>query len=312
MRVPGVWLRILVACAGVALAGGLADARAQTGAAPPGAVGVDSGSKPDSDPVVAEVEGKSIHLSEVGDAIRALPARGGNNPFEVLFPAVRQRLIERGALVQQAQREGLDKDPEVRRAMQAAMDRVLENAVLRHDGAADVTEQALRRRYDETVAGKPGPTEVHARVIVLPSEQEAQEVIDKLAKGADFATLARQISTDASRGSGGDLGFIRRDTVNAEAAAVLFALSPGEVTAYPVRTAAGWCVLKVEARRNMPTPTYADATTALREELLREDVKRVVRETLRGVVVRVYNLNGQEELGGAGTEPDQTAPAGER
>jgi peptidyl-prolyl cis-trans isomerase C len=313
MRAPGVWLRVLAVCAALALAGGLAGARAQTGPAPPGAVGMGNGpAKADPDPVVAEVEGQSIHLSEVGDAIRALPAGGGNNPFAQLFPAMRQRLIEQVALAARARREGLDKDPAIQRAMQAAVDRVLENAALRHDGAADITEQAVRRRYDETVAGKPGPTEVHGRVIVLPTEQEAQEAIGKLANGADFATLAKQVSKDASRGSGGDLGFIRRGGVDAEAAAVLFALSPGEVTAYPVRTAAGWCVLKVEARRNAPAPTFAEASAGLREELLRQDVQQVVRETMRGVVVRVYDLNGQEVIGGARTEPDQTTPAAGR
>ena len=265
--------------------------------------------KSNPDPVVAEVEGRAIHLSEVGDAIRALPAGGGNNPFEVLFPLIRQRLVEQVVLAERARREGLDQDPETERAMQAAVDHVLENAVLRHDGLADITDQALRQRYDDTVAGRPGPSEVHARVIVLPTEQDAEVAIGKLAAGADFATLARQVSTDATRGSGGDLGFIRRNAVDPAAAAVLFALPPGEATAYPVRTAAGWCVLKVEARRTAPTPTFPEVRAALREELLREDVQRVVRESLRGVSVRVYDLNGQQEIGGAGAEPDQAAPA---
>ncbi len=306
-------MRIMAACAVVACAGVSAGARAQTGPAPPGAVGMDSGAaKPITDPVVAEVDGIAIHLSAVGDAIRALPAGGGNNAFEVLFPAVRQRLIERQALVERAHGEGLDRDPAVKRAMQAAEDHVLENAALRHDGAAEISAQALRRRYDETVAGKPGPSEVHARVIVLPTEQEAQEAIGKLASGADFASLASQVSKDGSRSSGGDLGFVRRNAVDPEAAAVLFALSPGEVTAYPVRTAAGWCVLKVEARRNAPTPSFADASAALREELVREDVQLVVQEALRGAVVRVYDLNGQQDIGGRGTEQEQAAPAAGR
>jgi hypothetical protein len=63
-----------MACAAVALAGGSVGARAQTGQAPLGAVGMDNGpAKSNPDPIVAEVEGQAIHLSDVGDAIRAMP-----------------------------------------------------------------------------------------------------------------------------------------------------------------------------------------------------------------------------------------------
>jgi peptidyl-prolyl cis-trans isomerase C len=258
--------------------------------------------------VVAEVDGRAIHLSAVGDAIRALPGGGQNNSFEALFPVVRQRLVEGAALAERARREGLDKDPATARAIQAAVDHVLESAVLRRDGGAAITDQELHRLYDERFAGKPGPSEVHAEVIILPSEQEAQEAIGKLAGGEDFATLARDVSIDSTRGSGGDLGFIRRDMVDAEAAAVLFALSPGEVTAYPVRTVAGWCVLKVLARRNAPSQSFAEAVPALRDEILRRNVGQVLQESMRGTIVRLYDLNGKDEAEGLPAGTDEKPP----
>jgi peptidyl-prolyl cis-trans isomerase C len=247
-----------------------------------------------SNPIVAEVDGSPIRLSDVGDAIRNLPAGGGDNSFEILFPPVLQILINRQALVERAQHEGLDEEAATRRALRAATDRVLENAVLRHDAAAHITESALLARYNQTIAGKPGPAEVHGRVIVVPTESQAQDVIAKLAAGADFASLAQQVSTDVTNSSGGDLGWVRYNQVNIAVAAALFSMRAGEVTAYPIPAPAGWFVLKAEARREAPTLTFAQARAGLLDAMVREDSVRVTDEALKGVVVRVYNMNGTE------------------
>lgn len=293
MRVPGVWLCVLTACAAIELAGGLAGVRAQTSAPPPGAVGVQPGPQTNPDPVVAEVEGQQIHLSEVGDAVRAMPGGGSGIALETLYPAVLRGLIERKALVMQAQAEGVSSDPTVRRHMQEAADRVVEDAYLHRATARMVTDQTLSARYDAEIRGKPGPEEVHARVILVPTEAEAQDIIGKLAAGADFATLARQSSTDRTSPSGGDLGFVQRDELDPEVGAVLFALRPGEVTAYPVRTVAGWFVLKTEVRRPGPTPSFAEARDRLEAESERDSAAAVVRAALGRVAVQEYDMNGR-------------------
>jgi peptidyl-prolyl cis-trans isomerase C len=243
--------------------------------------------------VVAEVEGQQIHLSEVGDAVRAMPGGGSGIALETLYPAVLRRLIERKALVMQAQTEGISSDPTVRRHMQEAADRVLEDAYLHRATARMVTDQTLSARYDAEIRGKPGPEQVHARVILVPTEAEAQDIIAKLAAGADFAALARQSSTDRTSPSGGDLGFVQRDELDPEVGAVLFALRPGEVTAYPVRTAAGWFVLKTEVRRRGPTPSFAEARDRLEAESERDNVAAVVRAALGRVAVQEYDMNGR-------------------
>jgi peptidyl-prolyl cis-trans isomerase C len=293
MRIAGVWVRIPAVCATVALAGGLAGAGAQTSAPPPGAVGVEVRPQTNPNPVVAEVDDQQIHLSEVGDSIRAMPGGGREIALETLYPAVLHQLIERKALVLAAQIDGTSSDPTVRRHMQEAADRVLENAYLRRATARTVTDQMLSARYDTEIKGKPGPEEVHARVILVPTEAEAQGIIAKLAAGADFAGLARQSSIDRTSASGGDLGFVRRDQLDPEVGAVLFALRPGEVTAYPVRTAAGWFVLKTEMRRSGAAPSFAEVRDQLEAESERDDVAAVVRAALSRVVVRAYDMNGR-------------------
>jgi peptidyl-prolyl cis-trans isomerase C len=292
MRVPGVWLRVL-ACAVVALAGGLGVARGQSGPPPPGAVGMDSGPrKQNPDPVVAEVDGNSIRLSEVGDAIRTMPGGGAGNSLETLYPAALRRLIEREALVIRAHAEGVAGDPAVQRHMQAAANQVLENAYLHYAAAKLVTDQLLSARYDAEIKGKPGPLEVHGRVILVATEAAAESAIARLAAGADFAAVAQDVSKDRTAVAGGDLGFVRRDALGSEVGAVLFALRPGEVTPYPVRTTVGWFVLKAEARRLGPPPTFAEAHDRLEAECERDQVSTVVQAALSGATVRAYDMSG--------------------
>lgn len=261
---------------------------------PPGAVGmVTAPAKPAADPIVAEVAGQAIHLSEVSDEIRALPG-GGKDAFSTLYPAALSRLIQRAALVRLAHAAGLADNPDVQRHIQEAADQVLEEAYLREATSRMVTEAMLLRRYDQEVRGRPGPVEVHGRLILVPTEADANAIIAKLAAGADFAALARQSSEDNTAPLGGDLGFVRRDSLSPAVAAVLFSLRPGEVTPYPVQTVVGWLVLKAEARRTEPTPSFADAREQLAAEAERDDVAAVMRAALSKSVVHVYDMSGNE------------------
>jgi peptidyl-prolyl cis-trans isomerase C len=293
MRVRGVSLGVLAAYVAVALAGGLATARAQSGPAPPGAVGMLIGlAETNPDPVVALVGVDPVHLSEVGDAIRTMPAGGAGNPFETLYPVALRRLIAHQALVIRAHAEGLDEDRTVRRHMQEAVNAVLANAYLRRAAAKMVTDQMLTARYDAEIRSKPGPEEVHGQAILVPTQAEAQDIIAKLAAGADFAVLARQSESTAVSAIGGDLGFVRQEALGPEVGAVLFALRPGEVTPYPVHTGLGWFVLRTEARRLAPTPTFSEVRDRLEAGCEADNVAAVEQAALDGMSVRAFDMTG--------------------
>lgn len=252
-----------------------------------------------SDRVVAEVDGHPIHLSEVADEIRSMPAPPGPNAdtFDVLYPAALRRLIEREALVLRAQHSPLAKDPAVQRQMDEAADLALANAYLREATGKMVTNDMLEARYDAAIKGKPGPEEVHAWAIMVPTEAEAQDIINQLAAGADFATLARKYSKDLTDWRGGDLGFVRRDSINSDAAAVLFSLHQGEVTAHPVETSLGWLVLKAGKRRTEPTPSFVAVRDRLQVEAMREQAAVVLQATLQQAKIQAYEINGKHADG---------------
>jgi peptidyl-prolyl cis-trans isomerase C len=133
-----------------------------------------------ADPVLATVEGRPIHLSDVRSAAESLPQNVRTLPPQQLYPMLLDQMIDGRALAAEAQKTGLDKDPAVQRQVQAAAERALESAVLQKEVMPQVTDAAVRARYDRDIAGKPGEEEVHARHILVPDEATAKKIIAEL------------------------------------------------------------------------------------------------------------------------------------
>ena len=93
------------------------------------------------------------------------------------------------------------------------------------------------------------PEEVHARHILVATEKEAKEIIERLKKGEDFATVAKEKSKDPSA-EGGDLGWFGRGQMLKPFEDAAFALEVGQISE-PVHTQFGWHVIKVEERRGL-------------------------------------------------------------
>jgi peptidyl-prolyl cis-trans isomerase C len=244
--------------------------------------------------VVAEVDGRAVTLGDVADAIRGLPPSAAKASFNDLYPGVLAQLVRQQALVIRAQRQGLDEDPAVRRKMKAASDQVLANEVLTQETSRSVTEASLLDRYNKDIAGKPGPDEVHVRVIMVPTEPEALGIIGELRGGADFASLAKRSSKDVTASAGGDAGFVTLDQLTREVGAVVFSMQPGQFTPFPVDSAGSWFVLKVEERRRQPNRAFNLEHEALRQTMMREKAKEIVAAAVSDVTVREYDINGKE------------------
>ncbi len=246
--------------------------------------------------VVAEVDGRAVTLGDTADAIEQLPPNVRAMPFAEVFPGVIDKLVREQALVIRAYQLGLDEDPVVRRKLKAADEQVLANELLHREIARSITEQALLDRYQKAVAGRPGPEEVHARLIAVPSEQAAMGIIANLQAGADFATLARSSSLDATAAAGGDLGYVPLSGLNPELGAVAFSLAVGEFSRFPVHSGGVYFVVQVEDRRRQTTPSFSAARQALMQTLLREGVADVVTQAMAGVAVRKFTIAGKEML----------------
>ncbi|MFC7552729.1 peptidylprolyl isomerase [Pseudoroseomonas wenyumeiae] len=185
---------------------------------------------------MARVDGQEIRRSEVQAAIAELPPELRSAPESVLSPLVIDQMITQKALVAAARAQKLQDQPEVQARLKRAEEQELQQALLRQEIAPKLTDEALRARYARDIAGKPGEEEVHARHILVSSEEEAKKVEAEVRKpGADFAAIARTRSTGPGTEQGGDLGFFKKSDMVPEFAEAAFAMKPGEISK-PVRS----------------------------------------------------------------------------
>ena len=246
-----------------------------------------------ADPVVARVNGQDIHLSDIKEAALTLPETLRGMPPQTLYPMLLDQLIDGRALVAEAHKTGLDKDPVVQRQVTAAEDRALQTAVLSKAVGPGVTDEAVRARYDHDLAGKPGEEEVHAKHILVDSEAEAKKIITELKGGADFVALAKQYSKDPSGAQqGGDLGFFKKDEMVPEFATAAFAMQPGQTSQAPVHSQFGWHVIQVVERRKAEPPSFDQAKDELRQKMIQEGVQKVVAKARASASVEKFNLDG--------------------
>ncbi|HTR17042.1 MAG TPA: peptidylprolyl isomerase [Acetobacteraceae bacterium] len=247
-----------------------------------------------ADPVVATVNGEKIHFSELQAAAQGMPPELRSMPPQLVYPMLLDQVIDRKAVVIEARKAGLDKNPDVQQQMRRAEDNVLENAVLQRDVGPQITEEALHARFDKDYAGKPGETEVHARHILLDSEDQAKQVIAELNKGAKFEDLAKKESKDPAAQNGGDLGFFKKGDMLPEFADAAFALKPGQVSQTPVHTRYGWHVIQVVETRVAPPQTYDQVHDELRQKVIQENVRRVLADARAKVKVERFNPDGSK------------------
>jgi parvulin-like peptidyl-prolyl isomerase len=145
----------------------------------------------------------------------------------------------------------------------------------REDYKEMLRQSILAQRVMEAVTG--GVTaeaeQVHARHIVVESEEAAEGILAALEAGADFVALARQHSVDlATRDNGGDLGWFPRGLVAPELENAAFALQPGQVSA-PVHLGEGYHIVQVverEMNRPLSLETQMDLQRATFEQWLEE------------------------------------------
>jgi peptidyl-prolyl cis-trans isomerase C len=217
----------------------------------------------DSDPVVARANGVDIRQSDLALAEEEV---GSSIPQQLGPDQKRDYLITYLAdvvvLAQAAEQQKLADRDDVKHRILLERNKVLMEMLLQDAGKAAATDDAMHKVYDDAVKQMGNEQEVHARHILVPTEDEAKAIEAELKKGADFATLAKEKSKDPGAAEGGDLGYFTKDQMVPEFADVAFKLDKGQISD-PVKTQFGWHIIKVEDKRTKPTPTFDEVKPQL-------------------------------------------------
>ncbi len=224
--------------------------------------------KPDA--VVAKVGDVEIHQSDLDLAVANLDPQLAQLPDDQKKIAALSAAIDVKLLALDATAEKLDQNAEFKKRMQYLADRELHNAYFKKHVVDTVTDADVKARYDKEVAALPKQEEVHARHILVKTEDEAKDVIKQLDAGKSFADLAKEKSTDPNKADGGDLGYFTKGRMVKEFEEAAFALDKGTYTKTPVKTDFGYHVILVEDKRDAAPPAFDQVKDQVRQLVMRD------------------------------------------
>jgi peptidyl-prolyl cis-trans isomerase C len=234
--------------------------------------------KPAATGAVATVNGTAIPRARQEFLVRQQTARGAPDN-EQTRAAVRDELINRELVVQEAARAGTAKKGDVPMQLEMARQEVLVGAYLNdYLRTHPVSDADVQKEYDRART-QTGATEYRARHILAESEEEARRLIAELKKGGKFEELARKSSKDeGTRERGGDLDWNVPAAFDKAFADAMVKLQKGQITTEPVQSRFGFHVIQLEDQRAVNFPPLAQVKPQIQQRLTRQKVETLLRD----------------------------------
>jgi peptidyl-prolyl cis-trans isomerase C len=239
-----------------------------------------------TDPVLARVDGVEIRQSDLAvaeaDIGQSLPPQAQGDARR---DALLSYLIDVTLIARAGEAKKIDQSPNFPRKLAYARNKVLMETFLEQESKAAVSEKEMRKLYDESVTKAGAEQEVHARHILVDSEDKAKEIITQLKGGADFAKLAKENSKDPGASDGGDLGYFSKDQMVPDFAEAAFKLDKGKISEAPVKTQFGFHVIKIEDKREKKPPTYDQVKDQIQSFVMRKAQAEMVMKLREGAKI---------------------------
>ena len=184
---------------------------------------------------------------------------------------LREILITREILYQEAVRRKLDKNPDYQTQLDLAKQQII-LALLVDDLNKKLTpsEADLRKEYERVKAERSGDAgkQYKSRHILVKEEDAAKQIIADLDAGGDFAAIAKEKSEDTgSKEDGGELDWSEAQAYVQPFGEALKALKKGERTKEPVKTNYGYHIIELEDVRSSPFPEFDQVKPQIQQQL---------------------------------------------
>lgn len=207
---------------------------------------------------VAVVNNKPIPKAKADEMVAQAVKQGQQNTPE-LQNAVRDQLITREVLMQEAAKQGLINNPDVQQQIEQARQQVLIGAMANdYFKNNPPTDDEVKQQYD-TLVKEMGSKEYHVRHILVEKEAEAKAIITKLKAGAKFDDLAKGTKDTGSADKGGDLDWAQPSMFVKEFSDAMVKLPKGKFTEVPVKSQFGYHVIRVDDIRDLKVPSFVEA-----------------------------------------------------
>ena len=222
---------------------------------------------PSPNTVVATVGGQQITEADLAFAAEDIGQDLNQIPPDQIRAVLLSQMIDLKLMAAAGHAAKLEDSDLYKERISYLEDRALRRAYTKQAISDVITPDAIKAEYDKQIAALPAVDEIHARHILVSTEDDAKAIKAQLDGGADFAALAKEKSIEpGAKDSGGDLGFFTQDKMVKPFADAAFALKVNEISA-PVQTQFGWHVIQVLERRPAAKPTLQEMTQQIGQQL---------------------------------------------
>ncbi|RKF33514.1 peptidylprolyl isomerase [Paraburkholderia fungorum] len=222
---------------------------------------------------IAVVNGTPIPKSRADALIDQLVHQGQQNTPQLQM-AVREELVNREILMQEALRRGLPNRPDIKAQIAVAQQTVVLRALIEDFVKNNAPSDAeVTARYNALIKDA-GGKEYHLHHILVDNEQQAKDLIAKIKGGASFEDLAKQYSKDPGSGkNGGDLDWSDPKAYVPEFADAATHLQKGQMTDTPVHTQFGWHIIRVDDIRDVTPPPLEQVRPQIVQQIQQEKLQ---------------------------------------
>jgi len=232
-------------------------------------------------PPIATVNGVAVPRARAEALLRQQQARGmpDNDQSRGM---IRDELVNREVLMQEAQKSGVARSPEVAAQLDLARQEIIISAYLREWVRKNpVSEADVQKEYDR-VKAEQGDKEYRARHILVETEDQAKTMVAELKKGGKFEDLAAKNSKDpGSKDRGGDLDWHGPGDFDRAFSDAMIKLEKGKFTETPVRTRFGFHIIQLDDVRSGRFPSLAEVKPRIQQQLAQVRIDELVKG-LRG------------------------------
>jgi peptidyl-prolyl cis-trans isomerase C len=233
--------------------------------------------KPAAGKPIATVNGVVVPQARA-DFLMQQQAQRGAPDTEQMRGAVREELINREVLAQEARKAGAEKAPEVQTQLDMVRQEIVVSYYLREFARKNpVTEAEIQKEYDRAKS-QHGDKEYKARHILVETEDQAKGLIAELKKGAKFDELATKNSKDTgSAQRGGDLDWNVPGTFDKQFSDAMVKLEKGKYSEAPVKTRFGFHIIQLDDVRPAKFAALGEVRPRIQQMLVQNKIEQLIK-----------------------------------
>lgn len=240
--------------------------------------------------VAATVNGVKVFNKDLDIMVKAAEASGAKDSPD-LRNAILNDLVIREAILQDVKKNNLEKRGDNEARIKIANQNILIDLwFAEFMKAHPINESELRAEYDRQAAltkeGK-NSNEYKISQIILPTENEANDVLNKLNGGANFSQIAKEKSLDKQSAlNGGEIpNWILPDQLVQPLGDLVISLTKGKLSTKAVRTNLGWHVVRLDDLRKFKLPTFEESKGAISQSIFNRRKQEAISELMKKATV---------------------------